>query len=72
MAFLHGADPLVFQKFKSRTDKPLIHIPTHVCLETNQRHVLWSDVLDTFEGIDCLLDQDGKLILFMIDNNGEL
>lgn len=71
MAHLQSPNTPVFQEFKC-TDRPTVRLRTHICEDTRQRYIFWSDIQDTFEDIDHLRDQKKDLVLFMIDNNGEL
>lgn len=73
MAPLQKTSPsVVVQTFKSMNSTPLTSLPTLICTESSERYVLWSKVQDTFKGVNHLLDWTKELILFTIDNNGEL
>lgn len=72
MAPLQRIGPPIIQKFKSANGTLLASLPTHVCTETGERYVLWRDIQDTFKGADHLLDLSKEVVLFTIDNDGEM
>lgn len=64
------------QKFISKDGAPLTGIRSNPWIaDTEERYVLWSDILRTFHGIDHLETEEeyeAERILFMIDDDGEL
>jgi len=77
MVTLDSDNPSIFQRFESRDGKPLFSLPTHVCPETGKRFILWDDIQSTFADMIFLRrpgDSDSvpNMILFMIDQDGEL
>jgi hypothetical protein len=61
------------QQFKSKDGTPLTSLRSHpYTADTKERYVLWSDIQHTFQGIDHLETEDEKMVLFMIDTDGEL
>ncbi|KAI9231675.1 MAG: hypothetical protein BYD32DRAFT_430245 [Podila humilis] len=71
MAFPQGSDP-VCQRFESTDGTSLDTLPTLICAETGERYVMWSSIRDICEDVDYLETWRRKVVLFMIDNDGEL
>lgn len=46
-------------------------LPTHACTGSEERYVLWSDIQETFLGVDYVRGTLGRL-MFMIDDDDEL
>lgn len=66
-------DPIVPQEFILDFYTPLPSLPTHLCTETNERYLLWSDIQNAFKGIVQLKERCNEtLILFTVDSYGEL
>lgn len=72
MALLGCVYRPTFQQFVSEDYQPLASLPIHVCPETNERYVLWSNIQDAFEGVTFLRYWSTTRVLFMITQNGEL
>lgn len=72
MASSVQTDPLVFQKFESEDGSALSSLRTHVCTETKERYLLWTDIQHAFHGIDHLEVEDVTMVLFTVDADGEL
>ncbi|KAF9199038.1 hypothetical protein BGZ59_004228, partial [Podila verticillata] len=66
-------DTPVFQKFKAEDGSPLTSLRTHLCPETCERFVLWTDIQHAFNGIGHLKPErkKPKRILFTTDAAGE-
>lgn len=62
------------QGFVCVDGKPLGTLPTHICADTGQRFVLWSDIGKSFWGADAdyLEDRNKDIVLFLIRSDGEL
>lgn len=72
MATLQESEPAVFQETGFFRRAPS-RFPTHVCAETRERYVLWSEIQEIFEDINLLYNENGKkIVLFMTDNDGKL
>lgn len=72
MASSEEADLLAFQKFKTEDGSPLNSLRTHICAETEEQYLLWTDVQCAFQGIDHLKTDGDTRGFFTIDANGEL
>lgn len=72
MALSDSAYPPVFQRFLSKNGEPLASLPTKTCSQSGKRYIFWSDIQNIFEDVVFLKDLDGLIVLFMIDQDGEL
>lgn len=72
MALSNSADPSVFQRFLSKDGEPLASLPIKTCPESGKRYTFWSDIQDIFKDVVYLKDRDELIVLFMIDQDGEL
>lgn len=68
-----SSDNANLQKFISKDGTPLASLRSHPCTgDTEERYVLWSDIMCTFHGINRLEFHRGTIVYFMIDGDGEL
>ncbi|KFH74116.1 hypothetical protein MVEG_01329 [Podila verticillata NRRL 6337] len=72
MALLGSVYRPAFQQFVSEDYQPLASLPIHVCPQTSERYVLWSNVQDAFEGVVFLRYWSTTRVLFMTRQDGEL
>ncbi|KFH63801.1 hypothetical protein MVEG_10494 [Podila verticillata NRRL 6337] len=72
MASSEPTDPLLLHKFKTEDGSPLPSLQSHLCAETGERYILWSDIQRVFNGIDHLETEWKTRVLFTINADGEL
>jgi len=72
MALLNSADPPVFQRFVSRDCEPLASLLAKTCSQTGKRCIFWIEIQNDLKDVVCLKDRDELIVLFMIDQDGEL
>ncbi|KAG0346063.1 hypothetical protein BG004_002523 [Podila humilis] len=72
MESLFDDESSIFQTFKSYEGLTLGRLQTHVCEETGERYIPWSEILQRFHGIEHLEQEWPASVLFMIDLQGEI
>lgn len=65
-------DSNAFHEFSPSFQEVLANIPSEVCTETGETHVLWSDIQGAFEGVDHLVDKVGCKVLYAVRSDGDL
>lgn len=59
----------VFQKFENEDGSTLSSLQTHVCTETDEQYLLWTDIQNAFQGIDHLaIEEETSLQLTPMAN----
>ncbi|KFH63732.1 hypothetical protein MVEG_10425 [Podila verticillata NRRL 6337] len=72
MASSEQTDSPVFQEFKAEDGSPLTSLRTHLCAETGERFILWTDIQREIQGAVYLRTDVKWMVLFTIDTDGEL
>lgn len=72
MASSEPTEHLVFQEFKAKDGSPLTSLGSHLCAETDERYLLWTEIHHKFNGIGHLETEWKTRVPFTINADGEL